>query len=117
MKAWLLDRFEGLPALRIGDVPDPAPGVGKVVMEVQYAALTPADRYLAEGQSPAHPPLPHILGRDGLGTIIAVGAGVEGIRLGDRRAVLRGDVGVGRAGTFAERVAIPVQSLVEIPSG
>src|SRR5947209_8580013 len=117
MKAWLLDRFEGLSALRLGETPDPIAGAGEVVMEVEYAALNPADRYLGEGQYPAHPPLPHVLGRDGLGMIVAVGPGVEGIQVGDRRAILRGDVGVSRAGTFARRVAVPFQSLVEIPSG
>lgn len=117
MRAWLLERFEGLPALRLAEVADPVAGAGEVVMEVDYAALNPADRYLAEGAYPAQPPLPHILGRDGIGTIIQVGQGVQGIRVGDRRIVLRGEVGVSRAGTFAQRVAVPVQSLVEIPQG
>jgi NADPH2:quinone reductase len=117
MRAWLLDRFEGLGALRLAEVADPAAGAGEVVMEVEYAALNPADRYLAEGHYPARPPLPHILGRDGCGRIVAIGPGVEGLKIGDWRAILRGDVGVSRAGTFAEKVAAPVQSLVEIPQG
>jgi len=37
--------------------------------------------------------------------------------VGDRRAILRGEAGVDRAGTFAERVAVPAQNLVEIPAG
>lgn len=86
-------------------------------MEVRYAALNPADRYLAENQYPARPPLPHVLGRDGVGTVAEVGAGVERTKVGDRFAILRGEVGVSRWGTFAERVAVPVQSLVEVPSG
>ena len=115
MRAWLLDDLNGVAALRLGEVPDPKPQAGEVVLRIHYAGLNPADRYLAERQYPAKPPLPHILGRDGMGTVIEVGPGVAGIAVGDRRIVLRGAVGVERAGTFAERVAVPVESLVEVP--
>jgi len=117
MRAWLLDRLDGINALRLAEAPDPRPASGEIVLAVRYAALNPADRYLAENQYPARPPMPHVLGRDGVGTVVAVGDGVERTREGDRFAVLRGDVGITRWGTFAERVAVPVQSLVEIPPG
>lgn len=117
MKAWLLDKFEGVKTLRIGDMADPVAGPGEVVLEVEFAALNPADRYLAEGQYPARPPLPHVLGRDAVGVVSALGEGVSGVRMGDRKVVLRGDVGVSRAGTLAQRVAAPVQSLVDVPAG
>ncbi|MFO1476389.1 MAG: zinc-binding alcohol dehydrogenase family protein [Verrucomicrobiota bacterium] len=116
MQAWLLDAFNGLDSLRLAEVPDPVPAAGEVILEMHYAALNPADRYLAEKQYPAKPALPHILGRDGIGTVIEVGPGVTGTTVGDRRILLRGDVGVERAGTFARRVAVPMQSLVETPA-
>ena len=111
-----MDDFSGVDGLRLGTAPDPSPGSGEAVLEVKFAALNPADRYLAERQYPAKPALPHILGRDGLGVIAELGAGVTGIRPGDRRVVLRGETGINRPGTFAERVAVPVQSLVELPA-
>ena len=78
MKAWLLDHVgDGVKGLRIGTVTDPVPEPGEAVLEVTYAALNPADRYLAEGQYPARPALPHILGRDGIGTVVEVGADVR----------------------------------------
>ena len=117
MKAWLLDGFTGLDRLRLAEAPDPVPQPGEAVVEIDYAALNPADRYLAEGQYPAKPTLPHILGRDGIGTVIAVGPDVSEVRVGDRRVILRGVVGVDKPGTFAERVAVPVQNLVEVPAG
>jgi NADPH2:quinone reductase len=117
MRAWLLDDLQGIGNLRLADVPDPSPAVGEVVLDVRYAALNPADRYLAENQYPARPALPHVLGRDGLGTVAKIGPGVEGITPGEKFAVLRGDVGVSRSGTFAQRVAVPVQSLVKVPPG
>jgi NADPH2:quinone reductase len=49
--------------------------------------------------------------------VVEVGTGVSDLRIGDRRIVLRGDTGVSRAGTFAERVAVAASSLVSIPTG
>src|SRR3954452_3512344 len=117
MKAWLLDSFTGLSALRLGEVSDPMPAPGEVVLDVRYAALNPADRYLAEAQYPAKPPLPHVLGRDAVGAVSAVGSDVTGWKTGDGAVVLRSDVGVSRAGTFAERVAVPAECIVPIPAG
>lgn len=117
MQAWLLESFSGLSALRLATVPDPRPGEDEVVLEIEFAALNPADRFLAEAQYPAKPALPHILGRDGVGIVRETGRGVHGVRIGDRRLVLRREIGVTRPGTFAEYVAVPIESLVEVPSG
>jgi NADPH2:quinone reductase len=116
MKAWLIDDFKGLAQLRMAEVPEPTAREGEVVLEMRYASLNPADRYLSEGQYPAKPALPHILGRDGIGTVAQAGPGVKGLQPGDRRAILRGEVGVNRPGTFAQRVAVPIQDLVEVPA-
>lgn len=117
MRAWLLDQFAGIASLRLGEVPDPEAHAGEVVLRVHYAGLNPADHYLAERQYPARPPMPHILGRDAVGTVVKVGVGVTSAAVGDRRIVLRGDAGVEKPGTFAELVALPEQNLVEIPDG
>src|SRR5687767_1203291 len=117
MLAWLMDGFDGIERLRLGEVPDPVPAPGEIVIDVAYAGLNPADRYLAEGQYPARPPLPHILGRDGVGRVTALGPAVTGVSLGQQLALLRGEVGVSRRGTFAQRVAVPVESTIKIPCG
>lgn len=116
MKAWLLDGLNGIASMRMAEAPDPKLGRGEALLEVRYAALNPADRYLAQGEYPAHPPMPHVLGRDGVGTVLALGPGASGVRVGDRRTVLRGEVGVSRWGTFAQKVAVPIESLVEAPA-
>lgn len=117
MQAWLLDELTGLDALRLREVAEPAARRGEVVLEIRFAGLNPADRYLAERQYPARPPLPHVLGRDGLGTVVRVGEGVSSVGPGDRRLILRGETGVSRWGTFAQRVAVPTEDLMEIPAG
>jgi NADPH:quinone reductase-like Zn-dependent oxidoreductase len=73
MHAWLMDSYEGVEKLRLGEVPDPQPGPGRVWLRIKFAALNPADAFLAQAMYPAKPSLPHILGRDGVGEVVAVG--------------------------------------------
>lgn len=79
MRAWLMDSYEGVGKLRLGEVPDPQAGPGEALLRMRLAALNPADAFLALGQYPAKPPLPHVLGRDGVGDVLAVGAGVSNV--------------------------------------
>jgi NADPH2:quinone reductase len=117
MKAWLLTERTGLGALRLADVPDPVPGDGGVVVDLEYAALNPADRYHSQGQYPGDPPMPHVLGRDGIGVIGAVGKGVDRSKIGQRVVIIRGDTGVQRWGSFAQRVAVSAESIAPPPEG
>jgi NADPH2:quinone reductase len=117
MRAWLIDELTGINRLREAEVPEPIPQADEVVIQLEYAALNPADRYLAEGQYPAKPALPHILGRDGTGRVTMLGSKVKGFNVNDKCSVLRGEVGATRPGTFADRVAVPAQNLVAVPPG
>jgi NADPH2:quinone reductase len=117
MKAWLLDDFTGLGALRLAETPTPTPGPGEVLLEVALAGLNPADRYLAERLYPLKPQLPHILGRDGIGIVRQVGPGVTEVKVGDKRLIARGDTGGMRPGTFAQSVVVPADNLVVPPAG
>jgi NADPH2:quinone reductase len=117
MRAWLMDGYEGVERLRLGEVPDPQPGPAQVLLRVKFAALNPADAFLARKMYPANPSLPHILGRDGVGDVIAVGPGVKNVRPGETLGILRCDVGVETWGTLAEKVVVPVESVTRIPHG
>ena len=107
MRAWLIDDLKGIGGLRLTEVPDPSAQPEEVILQVHYAALNPADRYIAENLYPAKPRLPHILGRDGMGTVVAVGSGVGDVRVGDRRALLRGEAGVNQPGCAASYQCAP----------
>ncbi len=117
MRAWFMDAYEGVEKLRLGETPDPQPGPGQVLLGLQYAALNPADAFLAQALYPAKPALPHILGRDGVGTVLAVGEGVTNVRAGDTAGILRCDAGVEMWGTLAEKAVVPAASLAPVPSG
>ena len=117
MRAWLMDSYNGVETLRLGEVPDPRPGPNDLLLNMRFAALNPADAFLASGMYPAKPHLPHILGRDGVGDVAAVGADVRDVRSGDTVGILRCDVGVEVWGTLAEKVVVPAQSVARIPQG
>ena len=117
MRAWLLDGYEGIDKLRLAEVADPQPGPGEVLLRVRYAALNPADAFLARGMYPAKPAFPHILGRDAGGEVVAAGPGVTQPKVGDSAGILRCGVGVSVRGTLAEMVVAPAASLAPIPHG
>jgi NADPH:quinone reductase len=117
MRAWLMDSAEGVERLRLGEVADPRPGPTQVLLRMRVAALNPADAFLARGMYPAKPPLPHILGRDGVGDVVTVGPGVDNVQVGETVGILRCAVGVGVWGTLAEHVVVPMESVTRIPPG
>jgi NADPH2:quinone reductase len=82
-----------------------------------YSALNPADAFLAQAQYPAKPKLPHVLGRDGVGEVVAVGAGVEDVKVGETVGILRGDNGVETWGTLAEKTVVESSHVVPVPHG
>lgn len=117
MRAWLMDSYDGVEKLRLGEVSDPQPGPGQVLIRLRFAALNPADAFLAQAMYPAKPALPHILGRDGVGEVVATGTGVSNVKVGDTVGVLRCDCGVDAWGTLAEKVVVSASSVAPPPDG
>ena len=117
MRAWVMESYDCVERLRLGEVPDPHPGPDDVLLNVRFAALNPADAFLASGMYPAKPRLPHVLGRDGVGDIAAVGSNIRSVRPGGTVGILRCDIGVERWGTFAENVVVPAGSVAPVPQG
>lgn len=117
MRAWLMESYDGIEKLHLAEVADPQPGPGLALLKVRFAALNPADAFLAGGMYPARPPLPHILGRDGVGEVLAVGTNVTTVHAGQTVGILRGVTGVDVWGTLAEQVVVPVTDLIAVPQG
>src|SRR5437016_13701518 len=117
MRAWLMESYAGIDKLRLGEAPDPEPGPGQALLRVRFAAINPADAFLAQAMYPARPDLPHVLGRDGVGEVLAVGTGVDSGLVGRTVGILRGGTGVDAWGTLAEKVVVPISNLVEVPEG
>lgn len=67
------------------DVPDPeAPGDGEVLVDIVACSINPADILLIEGNYASIPDTPCALGIEGAGTVAAVGAGVDNLKVGDK---------------------------------
>jgi NADPH:quinone reductase len=117
MRAWLMDSYEGFEKMRLAEVNDPQPGPGEVLLRVRYAALNPADAFLARGMYPAKPAFPHILGRDAVGEVVAAAPDVTWPKVGESIGILRCEVGVNVRGALADLVVAPAASLAPIPAG
>ncbi|MFF0410357.1 NADP-dependent oxidoreductase [Kitasatospora sp. NPDC004745] len=78
--------FGGPDVLRLVDAEEPHPGPGRIRIAVRAAGVNPVDWRIREGQVlKAHPiALPSGVGLDAAGVVDEVGAGVEGVAVGDR---------------------------------
>ncbi|PPK65615.1 NADP-dependent oxidoreductase [Actinokineospora auranticolor] len=78
--------FGGPDVLRLVDAEEPHAGPGQVRVAVRAAGVNPADWRVREGQVlKAHPTvLPAGVGQDAAGVVDEVGAGTEGVAVGDR---------------------------------
>jgi len=86
MKAIQIEAF-GNPAevLKIIDVPDVgAPRAGEVVIALEASPINQYDLLMIAGGYGYRPQLPAIMGTEGVGRVIAVGAGVKHLKEGDR---------------------------------
>lgn len=117
--------------------PDPVPGPNDVLIRVRACGLNRVDIFTREGEQGVRPPLPHILGMEVAGDVVAVGEKVDGVRVGDRvlpppsipcgacQWCRRGAanicpnqqvLGRTRHGGYAEYVAVPAAGLLPIPA-
>ncbi|MDO9709014.1 alcohol dehydrogenase AdhP [Paracraurococcus lichenis] len=73
--------------LEIREVPVPQPGPGQVLVKVAASGVCHTDLHAARGDWPVRPVPPFIPGHEGVGTVVALGAGARGVREGDRVGV------------------------------
>jgi L-iditol 2-dehydrogenase len=77
--------FYGPGDLREEEMPVPTPGRGEIVLKVQAALTCGTDvKTLRRGHPVMIPRVPTVFGHEFAGTVAAVGAGVTGVREGDR---------------------------------
>ena len=142
MRGLVFEQYRSSPVLR--EVARPEPGPGEVLLKVAGAGACHSDiavfRDFDESFGPAQLRPPFVLGHESSGWAEALGAGVEGIRLGDAflvygpigcgrcRACSRGQdtycenaatmpylaAGLGRDGGMAEYLTVPMRNLVPL---
>ncbi|MFD9072921.1 NADP-dependent oxidoreductase [Streptomyces lasiicapitis] len=95
MRAVRYHEYGGVETLVVEQVPDPHPGPGEVRVRVAAAGVNPVDWKVRSGAVREVLPvdLPAIPGRDAVGVVDEIGAGVQGVSIGDRVFGLGGVTG------------------------
>lgn len=110
MRAVIVKEIGPIDSPQIGDVSDPVPGKGEVLIENHAAGVNFPDAMVIEGTYQVRPPVPFSPGKELAGIVIAVGDDVSGIKTGDRV------IAQIEYGAWAERVAVPAQSCCPVPA-
>jgi NADPH:quinone reductase-like Zn-dependent oxidoreductase len=88
----------------------PAPGDGEVKVAVELSPLNRHDLLLVSGAL-VRPPLPLVLGAEGVARVVEVGRGVESVAVGDLVVLPL------YAGAWRERLVLPHEGLFPLPDG
>lgn len=103
MKAAYFVEHGGPEVMRYGDVPDPVPGPGQVLVDVHAASVNGADWKVRAGKYAPITDVPYVPGRDFSGVVSALGDGVGDLAVG---VAVFGVCDVGQEAAYAEKVAI-----------
>ena len=135
MKAIVLNEYGEPEVLRFEEVATPQPAPGEVLIEVRNVSVNiTLDIMLRKGLYPMKPALPHVMGTDPVGVVVAIGDGVANLKQGDRvgvHTVLKSDVcvpgreaddpgrlqlyGVHRWGGYAAFATAPAENAFLLP--
>jgi len=96
MRALVCHAYGPIESLKLEDVPKPAPGPGEILVKVGAAGVSFAAMLGIQGKHQNKPPLPFVPGNEIAGEVVALGDGVDTVRIGQRVAT------GGSRGGFAE---------------
>ncbi|QDX82434.1 quinone oxidoreductase [Denitratisoma sp. DHT3] len=118
MRAMIIERTGGPEVLQLREVPTPEPGPGQALIRIACAGVNPADWKDRQGMLAIYQPyrFPYIVGFDAAGVVERVGAGVDGLRPGDR-VFTPGNHGQGAWGSYAEYLVADADRVALIPPG
>lgn len=109
MKAIRVREAGEAEVLRLEEIPDPVPGPGEALVRVEAVGINFIEIYQRKGLYPMQ--RPYTPGREGAGTVVAIGDGVTTVRVGDRVA------SESLEGSYAELAKARADRLVVLPEG
>jgi NADPH:quinone reductase-like Zn-dependent oxidoreductase len=117
MKAAALDQFGPPSVLTRHEVPVPRPGPQEVLIAIDTAGIGSWDASIRDGswRKPGRPRFPLVPGVDGSGIVVAKGARVRRLRLGDR--VYAHEFGNRQGGFYAEFAVARAEHVGRVPRG
>ena len=115
MRAVIIERLGKARVLIPTRLASPQPTARQALVKVHAASVNQRDVLLRRGDLVIRKPLPHILGGDLAGEIVALGDEVEGWRPGDRVCAAFEGLGCAIDGGYAEYCALPAKELARLP--
>jgi NADPH2:quinone reductase len=109
MRAIRVHETGGPEVLRVDDIPDPIPGAGELLIDVEAVGVNFIEIYQREGLYVL--PRPFTPGTEAAGVVRALGSGVTDFKVGDR--VVSQSV----KGAYAERAVVAAERAIRIPDG
>ncbi len=97
--------------LQVRTRPVPAPAAGQVVVAVKASGVSMAEQAMRRNRYPGQPRFPFVPGYDLVGTVQAVGAGVDPGLVGQRVAALT------KTGGWTSHALLAAADLVPVPAG
>lgn len=111
MRALISRKVGGPDTLEIGELPDPLPAPGQLLVRVAACALNFPDALIIEDRYQHRAERPFAPGSEFSGIVVAAGEGVTGWQPGDRVA------GTALSGGLAERAVLDVTHAFHVPEG
>jgi NADPH:quinone reductase-like Zn-dependent oxidoreductase len=130
MKAYELQQSFGIDSLQLTERPEPQAGPGQVLVKMRAWSLNYRDLLMVRGIYHPNLPLPFTPLSDGMGQVVAVGAGVSRVRVGERvagafmqkwvdgeltEAKTKSSLGGALPGVAAEYVVFDAEGVVPVP--
>ena len=112
MKAAFFRRYGPPEVLEYGELPDPIPGPGEVLVDIHAASVNAADWKQRAGQYPSKVSMPHIPGRDFSGVVAALGRGASDFQPGD---AVFGVCEVPAESAYAEKISLRQEIVARKP--
>ncbi|GAA3811040.1 quinone oxidoreductase family protein [Cellulomonas soli] len=100
----------GADVLELVRLPEPSPAADEVLVQVRRAGVNFIDTYRREGRYPMA--FPHVVGSEGVGIIVATGAEVDRLQVGDRVTWTSST-----SGSYAELVTVRAADALLVPEG
>src|SRR5580658_1015598 len=110
MRTVVVKEFGPIASHAIGELPDPSPGRGEVLVTIKAAAVNYVDSLVVTGKYQFLPERPFAPGKLPAGVVAALGAGVTHLAVGERVLALA------EQGGYAEQVAVDAKQCFKLPA-
>lgn len=110
MRAVIVSEFGEIEATGLGEMPQPLPGPGEILVNIKAAAVNYVDLLVIAGKYQFRPECPFIPGKAPAGVVEAVGEEVDQFKVGDRVLAMAEE------GGYAEQVTVAADQCYRLPA-